>query len=109
MSSVKSSPAKSNPALGVWRVLVVDDHELFRDGLAELISTEPDIAVCGEAGTVTEALEKFRALQPQLVIVDIALAKGNGLDLVERIKGLDPAVIVLVLSMFDEGVYADRA
>lgn len=109
MSTVKLSPAKSNPALSVWRVLVVDDHELFRDGLTELISTEPDISVCGEAGTVTEAIEKFRAMQPQLVIVDIALAKGNGLDLVERIKAIDPAAIVLVLSMFDESVYADRA
>lgn len=88
---------------------MVDDHELFRNGLVHLISTEPDISICGEAGTVSEALEKFRELRPDLMIVDISLAQGNGLDLVEKIKGIEPATILLVLSMFDESVYADRA
>ena len=92
-----------------WRALIVDDHELFRDGLKELIDSEADITVCGEAADSHEALEKFRELRPNLVTVDISLSKGDGLDLIARLKAIDPNVLILVVSMFEEAVYADRA
>ena len=104
-----SQPTLSEVGASTWRVLVADDHELYRNGLTELIRSDPELEICAEAENLSDALEQFRAHKPNLVIVDISLAKGNGLDLVERIKTTDPATVVLVISMFDERVYADRA
>lgn len=92
-----------------WRVLIVDDHELFRTGLRELLSRDADVEVVGEAANAHDAVERFRELQPNLVITDISLADGDGLQIVERIKAIDPNTFVLVISMFDEEVFADRA
>jgi len=89
--------------------LIVDDHELFRTGLRELLSRDPDVEVVGEAASAQDALERYRELQPNLVITDISLADGDGLHVVERIKAIDPETFVLVVSMFDEEVFADRA
>jgi DNA-binding NarL/FixJ family response regulator len=91
------------------RVLIVDDHQLFRNGLAELINSDPEVTVVGEATDAQQALEKFEQLRPHLVTLDISLAKGNGLELIYKFKELDPSVAVLVVSMFDEGTYADPA
>jgi len=109
MSTAAFRAAPGHGIASECRALIVDDHQLFRNGLSELLSTQPGVTVCGEAGEFHEALEKFQALKPNFVMVDISLAKGNGLDLVERLKTLDPNVSVLVVSMFDEAVYADRA
>src|SRR5262245_54365108 len=89
----------SKPSIGrkIFRTLLVDDHELFRDGLSELLVTEPDLEICGEAESEDEAMEKFRELTPDVVTVDISLASGQGLSLVGRIKTLKPDTIVLVL------------
>lgn len=93
----------------VWRTLIVDDHELFRNGLREMLESEPDISICGEAEGEGDAYEQFQRLGADLVTVDINLASGQGLDLVARIKKLQPAVVVLVLSMYDDRAYAERA
>jgi DNA-binding NarL/FixJ family response regulator len=93
----------------IWRTLVVDDHQLFRDGLHELLESEPDIEICGEAESENEAYEKFRLTNPDLVTVDVSLAAGHGLNLVTRIKQFKPSTVVLVLSMFDDRVFAERA
>jgi DNA-binding NarL/FixJ family response regulator len=93
----------------VWRTLLVDDHELFRDGLRELLENEPDIEICGEAESEEDAYQQFQAVGADLVIVDINLASGQGLELASRIKALRPVAIVLVLSMYDDRVYAERA
>jgi DNA-binding NarL/FixJ family response regulator len=91
------------------KILLVDDHPLVREGLANLIHQQPDLEVCGQAGSEPEALELVRTVQPAVAIVDITLETGSGLELVKSIKALHPAVTVLVLSMHDESLYAERA
>lgn len=91
------------------RVLIVDDHELLRDGLIELLANEPQIKVCGEATGETEAMALIRDTSAHLVIVDVALAQGNGINLVKRIKAHDQSIRTIVCSMYDEGLYAERA
>ena len=91
------------------RILLVDDHPLVREGLANLISQQPDFEICGEAGNEPQALELIGSVQPDVAIVDITLETGSGLELVKNIKALYPAVKTLVLSMHDEGLYAERA
>jgi len=90
-------------------ILIVDDHPTLRRGLAALIDSEPDLAVCGEAATYPEALAAIPERQPDLVIVDLALGKGDGLDLVKEMQKRHPAIPALVLSMHDEAVYAERS
>ena len=91
------------------RILLVDDHPLVREGLANLISQQPDFEICGEAGNEPQALELIGSVQPDVAIVDITLETGSGLELIRNIKALYPAVKTLVLSMHDEGLYAERA
>ena len=91
------------------RILLVDDHPLVREGLANLISQQPDFEICGEAGNEPQALELIGSVQPNVAIVDITLETGSGLELIRNIKALYPAVKTLVLSMHDEGLYAERA
>ena len=91
------------------KVLLVDDHPLVREGLVNLINQQADLQICGEAGNEPQALELIRTVQPHVAIVDISLESGSGLELIKSIKALFPAVTVLVLSMHDESLYAERA
>jgi DNA-binding NarL/FixJ family response regulator len=91
------------------KVLLVDDHPLVREGLVNLISQEADLQICGEAGNEPQALELIRTVQPDVAIVDISLETGSGIELIKSIKSMFPAVTVLVLSMHDESLYAERA
>jgi DNA-binding NarL/FixJ family response regulator len=91
------------------RTLVVDDHELFRKGLRELLECEPGVQVLGEAASEAEAIEKFEAIAAELVTVDISLASGHGLNLVSRVKMRRPSTVILVVSMYDERVFAEQA
>jgi DNA-binding NarL/FixJ family response regulator len=91
------------------KVLLVEDHPLVREGLVNLISQQADLQVCGEAGNELQALEIIRTVQPHIAIVDISLENGSGIDLIKSIKAMFPAVTVLVLSMHDESLYAERA
>jgi DNA-binding NarL/FixJ family response regulator len=93
----------------VTKVLIVDDHPAVRDGLAGHISSQPDMEVCGQAGDTAEAMELLEAARPDVVIVDIQLETGNGLNLVERIKACDKSIGVLVWSMYPDNIYAQRA
>jgi DNA-binding NarL/FixJ family response regulator len=93
----------------IRRLLLVDDHPILREGFARLIDQESDLEVCGEADTATKALTAIAALKPDLVIVDISLKGLNGIELIKRIKGAHPEVPVLVLSVQDEAVFAERA
>src|SRR3954464_12080803 len=93
----------------VWRTLLVDDHQLYRVGLRALLENEPEIRIVGEAEHENEAYDQFVATDPDFVTVDISLASGQGLSLVSRIKALKPSAVVLVLSMYDDRVYAERA
>ncbi len=97
------------PNKKIVKILIVDDHPVVREGLSTLISRQPDLSVCGEAEGCTEAITLFDATKPDLVIVDIALKDGNGIELIKRIKARNESVRVLVSSMHDEGLYAERA
>lgn len=90
------------------RILIVDDHPLVRTGLARLIGDCPDLEICGEAGDMAEALRKVDELKPDLAIIDLSLTGGSGLDLIEHIKSRDGNITMLVASMHDETLYAER-
>jgi len=91
------------------RVFVVDDHPIVRAGLAQLINREPDLEVCGDAEEMHGALRTINALRPDILIVDISLNGPDGLDLLKNIRAKDPSLPVLILSMHDECIYAERA
>jgi DNA-binding NarL/FixJ family response regulator len=91
------------------RIVVVDDHPLFRKGLKELIHSDDSFAVCGEAGDATEAMDVIRKLHPDVVIVDLSLPGANGIELIKNIRAEYPNLPILVLSMHDESLYALRA
>jgi DNA-binding NarL/FixJ family response regulator len=91
------------------RLLIVDDHPLFRKGLAELIHSDANFAVCGEADNAAEAMEVIRKLNPDMAIVDLSLPGANGIELIKNIRAEFPSLPVLVLSMHDESLYALRA
>jgi len=93
----------------VSRILIVDDHPMVREGLTLRISTQPDLKVCGEAATEAEALALVCELNPDLVLIDISLKSGNGIELVKQIKSRYPDVRMLVISGFQESLYAERA
>lgn len=90
------------------RILLVDDHPLVRRGLAEVIRREPDLEICGEAGDVQEALREAERTLPDMVVVDLTLKSGHGLELIERLKNRRPPVKTLVSSMHDEMLFAER-
>lgn len=90
------------------RILVVDDHEILRCGWHQLISVEDDLEICGEAGTVSEALNLVEQCHPDIVVTDISLPGRNGLELVKELKLNHPEIPVLVVSMHDEKVYGER-
>lgn len=90
------------------RVLIVDDHPMMRQGLAQLIQHEPDLCVCGQADRAGQALEAIAANPPDLVLVDISLPDRSGLELIKDVHALRPDLPFLVVSMHDEALYAER-
>jgi DNA-binding NarL/FixJ family response regulator len=90
------------------RVFLVEDHPVFRDGLSKLLNAEDDLTVCGEAGDAKQALKSIVKLKPDLAVVDLGLPGKNGLELIKEIRGLKLMVKLLVVSMFDEALYAQR-
>jgi DNA-binding NarL/FixJ family response regulator len=94
-----------DPAKGI---LIVDDHPLVRRGLTALIESEPGLAVVAEAGSCRAALEALDRVRPDLVIVDLALGAEDGLELVKKIRLRQAGTPVLVLSMYEESLYAER-
>ena len=105
MSVPRRSAAKPSPR----RILVVDDHAVLREGLRAQISREPDLSVCGEARTAAEALTVAQELLPDLVLADINLPGRNGLELIRDLRSVLPDLAILVLSMHDESLFAERA
>jgi len=98
---MRTDPAKRT-------VFIVDDHPIIRQGLALLINREPDLTVCGDAEEAGSALRLIQELKPDLVVVDISLSGPDGLDLLKSIRARDPNLPVLILSMMDELLYAER-
>lgn len=91
------------------RVLLVDDHPIVRQGLALLIDREPDLAVCGEADGAHSAFHAITTLRPDMVVLDISLNGPDGLDVLKEIRIRTASLPVLILSMHDESIYAERA
>ena len=91
------------------RILVVDDHPIVRQGLALLINQETDLLVCGEAEEASGAMHVLASSKPDILIVDISLNGPDGIDLLKNIRNVHPTLPVLILSMHDESIYAERA
>ena len=104
---MKTSPAPSAPRRA--RVLVVDDHPIFREGLAELIQRQPNLTCCAQAGHAREVLSAVQQAQPDLLLLDLRLGDGDGLDLLPELMEHFPKLPVLLLSQGDEQLYAERA
>lgn len=102
MISEANSPKKS-------QILLVEDHPMLRERLAQLISKSPDWEVCGEADSHEGAMELIRQRAPDLAIVDLTLRDSSGMDLLDELKQQGSTLPVLVLSMHDEALYAERA
>jgi DNA-binding NarL/FixJ family response regulator len=98
----------STPALKP-RILVVDDHPMVRDGLRRLLGQESDLIWCGEAGTVAETHTAVAALKPDLVILDLRLKGGDGLELIKSLKAQHPDLRILILSQYEAPIYVERA
>jgi len=91
------------------RVFIVDDHPLIREGLAARISAQPDLEVCGMAASADEALGLIGSMRPVLALIDLALQSSNGLDLIKDIRARGEGPKILVVSAYDELVFAERA
>ena len=100
--------SKKTAASPKKQVLIVDDHPMMRQGLVQLIGLEPDLAVCGEAENAGVALDAIGTLKPDLVLADISLPGKNGLELIKDFQTIQPGLPVLVISMHDESLYAER-
>lgn len=106
MKKPVSRPPKS--ARKKSRVLIIDDHVMVREGVAEIIKHEDDLDVCGTATTANEGMEAVNKLKPDLVIVDITLPGKNGIEFIKDVRAIHPDLRILVMSMHDESLYADR-
>jgi len=89
-------------------VMIVDDHPIVRQGLRQLINREKDLQVCGEASDIKEARDVLKSITPDVIILDLSLKDSDGLELIKDIRGRDQRLPVLVLSMHDEAIYAER-
>ena len=108
----QSQPVTNNPKQPVSnkkRILVVDDHPIVRQGLALMVNREADLVVCGEAEDATSAMLVLVSARPDVLIVDISLNGPDGIDLLKTIRIQHPSLPVLILSMHDESIYAERA
>jgi DNA-binding NarL/FixJ family response regulator len=101
-----AKPKASAPARK--KIFVVDDHPMTRLGQVETMNREPDLTVCGEAGTVREAMDAIARLKPDLVVTDFTLPDKNALELIKDLQALHPGLPVLVVSMHEENFYAPR-
>ena len=96
------------PKKNTHRILIVDDHPIMREGLAQLLNHEKDLSIVGQFEEAGKAFEAIGALKPDVAIVDISLKNSSGIELLKNIKVHYPKLLVLVLSMHDESLYAER-
>jgi DNA-binding NarL/FixJ family response regulator len=101
LSSARSTPVRH-------RIFLIDDHSIMREGLRRLLEAETDLVVGGEASTAKQALAAIAAELPELVLVDIGLPGADGIELIKTLRARFPALLMLVLSMHDEALYAER-
>src|SRR5438045_3549199 len=104
-----TEPEKKADSAAGKRIVIVDDHPLFRKGLEQLITNSDGFCICGEAGNAAEAMSVIRRIKPDLAIVDLSLPGANGIELIKNIRAEFSKLPVLILSMHDESLYALRA
>lgn len=104
--TAKKAPATAGKR---FKILIVDDHPMTRYGMARLIDQEQELTVCGEAENAQRALAAIKTLKPQLVLVDLTMPGGEGLEFIKDLRDHHPEIAVLVVSMHDEELYAERA
>ena len=106
----KAKRDESGPGAATRRkVLLVDDHPFMRAGLAQLIERQPDLVVCGEAGNPADAIRELARARPDLVLTDITMPGRSGLEFIKDLGAQHPTLLILVMSMHDEMIYAERA
>lgn len=91
------------------KIFLVDDHPIVREGLGLLIDREPDLMVCGEADGAPSALQGIARVRPDLMVIDLSLEGPDGLELLKMVRATEPGMPVLILSMHDESIYAERS
>ena len=91
-----------------YRVFLVDDHPIVRHGLTQLINREPDLMVCGESEDGSKALTAIRVAKPDVVVVDLTLKRSSGFSLIKNLNALDSKLFILVLTIHEESLYAER-
>src|SRR6266496_3426748 len=107
----QKSPRKSSKqrsAISPRQIFIVEDHPVFRQGLRQMVNLEEDLNVCGEAGDYEQALKGITGLKPDLALVDITLPGKSGLDLIKKLRSVNDYIKLLIVSMHDEALYADR-
>ena len=105
---MKTTTRPAQTADGKHKVLIIDDHPILRQGLAKLLNDQQDLVVCGEAETPPQAVRAVADLHPDLVLLDLTLADGDGLELCKQLHDLHPHLPILIVSMHDESLYAER-
>jgi DNA-binding NarL/FixJ family response regulator len=108
MTPKKTAKSVAGTAIIKKRVLIIDDHPVFRAGLTGLINLEKDLMVCGESHDAAQAIQALEKLSPDLVLLDMSLPGKSGLELLKDIRALTPGMSVLIISMHDETLYAER-
>jgi len=106
---VKPAAPAAKTSVEKKRVLIVDDHPVFRHGIGTLIGSAEEFMICGEAASAPAALEAMRTLKPDVALLDISLPGTNGIELIKLMKAEQPKLPILILSMYDESLYALRA
>jgi DNA-binding NarL/FixJ family response regulator len=101
--------ASSKESAATRGIFVVDDHPIFRAGLTQLIQSEPGLSVCGEAANAPQALAALRTTPADMAVVDVSLPGANGIELIKQLRAEHPRLPLLVISAYDEGLYALRA
>ncbi|MEQ1851897.1 MAG: response regulator transcription factor [Chthoniobacteraceae bacterium] len=102
----KKNAPRSGPKKA--KLYIVDDHPIFREGLASIIRQQPGLTICGEADTAAKAFDEIRRLKPDILLTDIGLPGKSGLELLKDLHAFEPSLPVLVISMHDETLYAER-
>ena len=101
-----SGPGRS---IAKTRILVLEEHPLLRDGIADLLNAQPDLLVCGEADTIRDARNEIAKCKPQLLVTALRLRTGDSLEFVKALKAEKPGLLILVYSAFEEAIFAERS
>src|SRR5579864_1441602 len=107
--AAKNTTAPKPSDMSKRRIFVVDDHPIVRQGMAQLINNEPDLVVCGQGEDAYQSLRAIKDAKPDLALVDISLRNSDGIELLKELRAAAPELPVLILSMHDESLYAERA